>query len=390
MACAGCQPSVAQLLLPACVSDSNTAGAGPAGVEASDSEAELNSDEEKHGRAAPPAPTDRRASTHASQAGRKRKLPHEELPHAEPDSGADHGSDGSSDDDDRAPAGTGRGSAALKAEASAHRAQLEALKQQDPEFYAYLQVRRGRRGPRTGRSRMAQGVGALQPGADLPSVRCIVQSTDRELLDFGKHSESEDELEGFDDEGAESAEEGEPAGGRMTSSAQRGGVTLAMVEGWCQAARDKASMGATRNIIKVRQFMAYAWCLSGLPIVHWLGWARCGKADGPTGGARCHAARSLSSGLSRRVPLRRQRGAGGGEHARGEQRGLQQAHAVCAGGPSRRARACTPCTAPGARARLAPFGRHLTHVLCPCSARWTASSAASCWTAPVPSSSSSC
>ena len=38
-----------------------------------------------------------------------------------------------------------------------------------------------------------------------------------------------------------------------TQQQQRSGVTLAMVEGWCAAARDKASMGAVRNIIKVWQ-----------------------------------------------------------------------------------------------------------------------------------------
>lgn len=45
-----------------------------------------------------------------------------------------------------------------------------------------------------------------------------------------------------------------PAGAGAPPAAQqqqRSGVTLAMVEGWCAAAREKASMGAVRNIIKV-------------------------------------------------------------------------------------------------------------------------------------------
>ncbi len=137
-----------------------------------------------------------------------------------------------------------------------------------------------------------------------------VQSTDKELLDFGH--DSEDELDSDEEEGEEQEEEREAAGagqahqechrlgrlhaathsllshaasptvpsphgvaedatahprlltparaphrfagaGAPAATQQRSGVTLAMVEGWCAAARDKASMGAVRNIIKVGQ-----------------------------------------------------------------------------------------------------------------------------------------
>ncbi|EFN57450.1 hypothetical protein CHLNCDRAFT_142934 [Chlorella variabilis] len=141
----------------------------------------------------------------------------EEGSEGEGESGGDSGSssDGEQDEDAAEHGMAGGGKAVLKAEMAAHKSQLEALKQQDPEFYAYL------------------------------------QSTDQELLNFGQ--ESEDELDSDEEveEGGEGpAGEGEQGLAEYGQQQKLGGVTLAMVEGWCQAARDNASIGAVRNIMK--------------------------------------------------------------------------------------------------------------------------------------------
>lgn len=95
---------------------------------------------------------------------------------------------------------------------------------------------------------------------DALNIACVVlhrfalQSTDQELLNFGQ--ESEDELDSDEEveEGGEGpAGEGEQGLAEYGQQQKLGGVTLAMVEGWCQAARDNASIGAVRNIMKVRQ-----------------------------------------------------------------------------------------------------------------------------------------
>ena len=98
------------------------------------------------------------------------------------------------------------------------------------------------------------------PPSSLP-LSPALQSTDKELLDFGK--DSDDELGSDVEEGEEGSEE-EGDGGAAAAAAEaaaavggkkggkdRGGVTLAMVEGWCAAARENASLGAVRNIMKV-------------------------------------------------------------------------------------------------------------------------------------------
>jgi len=95
-----------------------------------------------------------------------------------------------------------------------------------------------------------------------------VQSTDQELLNFGKDSDEEldsaDEDEEGEDEGADEDEAGEgrqqiaaPAAGKQAGK-EKAGVTLAMVEGWCAAAREKASLGAVRNIMKVCHWLLSA------------------------------------------------------------------------------------------------------------------------------------
>ncbi len=81
-----------------------------------------------------------------------------------------------------------------------------------------------------------------------------VQSTDQELLNFGKDSDDEmdSEGEGEEDEGAEEADEGAGAQPPAAKGKDKAGVTLEMVEGWCTAAKENATLGAVRNIMKVR------------------------------------------------------------------------------------------------------------------------------------------
>ena len=69
--------------------------------------------------------------------------------------------------------------------------------------------------------------------------------------------DSDDELglaQAAEEEGDEEAEAEEQGGvGQQGKQGkERSGVTLAMVDGWCTAARDKASIGAVRHIIKAR------------------------------------------------------------------------------------------------------------------------------------------
>lgn len=80
------------------------------------------------------------------------------------------------------------------------------------------------------------------------------QSTDQELLNFGKDSDDEVDSDGDEEEDGEEAGEGaaEPAAAAKSKSGmEKAGVTLEMVEGWCTAAKENATLGAVRNIIKV-------------------------------------------------------------------------------------------------------------------------------------------
>ena len=195
--------------------------------------------------------------------------------------------------DAKAASGGGKKSGGLQSEFEEHKAQLEALQKQDPEFYAYLQVSEGWRvgwwgrwpaaGGWAGRLETGAGAGAglLQsqcqscltpyPRPGLLCLLCCLQSTDQELLNFGQDSDDEvdrdDELglaqaEEEDGEGDEEAgaEEQGGVGPQGKQGKERSGVTLAMVDGWCTAARDKASIGAMRHIIKVRAWPVRLLC----------------------------------------------------------------------------------------------------------------------------------
>eukprot|EP00887_Chlorella_sp_A99_P000978 scaffold5.g978.t1 len=112
----------------------------------------------------------------------------------------------------------------LRSEIATHKAQLEALRQQDPEFYAYL------------------------------------QQTDKELLAFGEdlsdlEGGSSDEEEGGSVSGSEGEEDDAAAGSaaqQQPAARERGGgaaLTLAAVEGWCAAASG-GSLGAMRSLTR--------------------------------------------------------------------------------------------------------------------------------------------
>ena len=120
--------------------------------------------------------------------------------------------------------GIGAQNARFKDEIAAHKAQLEKLKEADPEFYEYL------------------------------------AATDKELLDFGAGDESEQEDEDEEDEeeeeDAEEEEEDEqPAAAaavkeKEIASVEKGTITLGMVDTWCAAASQHAALGAMRNILR--------------------------------------------------------------------------------------------------------------------------------------------
>jgi nucleolar complex protein 2 len=132
----------------------------------------------------------------------------------EEESESDDGAEGSDDED-----GVGAQNARFKDEITAHKAQLEKLKEADPEFYQYL------------------------------------AATDSELLAFGAgESDSEGEEEEEEEEEVEAEEEEEavepekPAAEAAT--ADKGMVTLAQVDSWCAAALSNASQGAMRSLLR--------------------------------------------------------------------------------------------------------------------------------------------
>jgi nucleolar complex protein 2 len=132
--------------------------------------------------------------------------------------------DESADDDENDDDGIGAQNARFKDEIAAHKAQLEKLKEADPEFYEYL------------------------------------AATDKELLDFGAGDDSEQEREEDDDEEKseeedEDEEEEKPAAAakekvKDVPSVEKGTITLAMVDTWCAAAKEHAALGAMRNILR--------------------------------------------------------------------------------------------------------------------------------------------
>jgi len=132
----------------------------------------------------------------------------------EEEEGGEEESDDEEDDGD----GIGAQNARFKDEIAAHKAQLEKLKEADPEFYEYL------------------------------------AATDKELLDFGAGDESEEEE---DDVEEEEEEEEKPiaatVGEKMKAdvpSVEKGTITLATVDTWCAAAKEHAALGAMRNILR--------------------------------------------------------------------------------------------------------------------------------------------
>jgi hypothetical protein len=88
----------------------------------------------------------------------------------------------------------------LKSEISQHKAELEALKKKDPEFYKYL------------------------------------EDYDKELLEF---DEEDEEMGGEEEEEAAGGEEEEEKeGGGVGKGGEELVLTTAMVDGWCKAAKE--------------------------------------------------------------------------------------------------------------------------------------------------------
>lgn len=137
---------------------------------------------------------------------------------------ADGSDEEGSESDDGAGADDGDGigaqNARFKDEIAAHKAQLEKLKEADPEFYEYL------------------------------------AATDKNLLSFGTGEESEEEEEESEEEEEEGKNEGEEAAEKETehpekaAGPEKGTVTLALVESWCNAALTNASLGAMRSLLR--------------------------------------------------------------------------------------------------------------------------------------------
>lgn len=97
----------------------------------------------------------------------------------------------------------------LESDIRGHKAQLEALRKKDPEFYAYL------------------------------------EATDKELLAFDE-SDSE---ENVDQDGVEEIEEMEAKKGVSVKEEKL--ITMSQLDTWCGAALNDASLGAVRMLLKV-------------------------------------------------------------------------------------------------------------------------------------------
>lgn len=195
----------------------------------------------------------------------------------------------------------------------------------------------------------------------LSPLLSTLQSTDQELLNFGKDSDDEmdSEGEGEEDEGAEEADEGAGAQPPAAKGKDKAGMTLEMVEGWCTAAKENATLGAVRNIMKVRCATSCRGAVS-LQTERFATRSPTGRHAAEVGlfGAsrQCHhtlPAReyargrlpllmapltgpsppnsAINAGVPRCMPLWRQRGAGGEKHAHRQQCGVQQTDAVCTG-----------------------------------------------------------
>jgi len=134
---------------------------------------------------------------------------------AESDATSDENDDenAESSEEDADTAGVVAQNRRLKNEVSAHKAQLEKLREADPEFYDYL------------------------------------ASTDKELLEFGQ-----EESESGGDEADDSEEDGATLqvteGVKAVPEAQEATVTLKQVDAWCRAAKEDGSLGAIRSLLR--------------------------------------------------------------------------------------------------------------------------------------------
>ncbi len=194
----------------------------------------------------------------------------------------------------------------LQSEISQHKAQLEALKAQDPEFYAYLaatdkellefgqgsedeeeeeeegksnedeQVRSGRHvacshfeGATLTRQKAMIGITASHFGLRLLHTCRVSHNSlggfkgslgESHPTAVGFHRKwaalvlcadtEHDLLQGDSDDEVAAARKGSHA-----EASRRPSVTLSTLEGWCAAALETASVGAVRNIIRVRSLL---------------------------------------------------------------------------------------------------------------------------------------
>eukprot|EP00877_Chromochloris_zofingiensis_P001779 jgi/Chrzof1/11601/Cz06g01210.t1 len=126
----------------------------------------------------------------------------------------------------------------LKGEVARHKAQLQALQEKDPEFYAYLQ--------QTDAELLGFGAGGEDADAD--------KDDDDVMDDEDDESEQEEEDKEHPAKGAtaatdaDEADEDEPAGPLPATA--RMNVTSALVEQWCTAVKESASMTAMKQLLK--------------------------------------------------------------------------------------------------------------------------------------------
>jgi nucleolar complex protein 2 len=169
-------------------------------------------------------------------------------------------------DDDAAAAAAGDSVAAdnqkLRGSVARHKAQLEALAQRDPEFYAYLQQSDAEL------LGFGEGEGSEEEEEDdddddddeeeSEEEEAAVAAGKKKKAKAGKKGggaddESEEEEEGSEEEeGGDDDEEEEGGSGKKRKAAVN--VTSAVVEDWCGRALETASLTAMKQLLK-----AYRW-----------------------------------------------------------------------------------------------------------------------------------